>query len=49
MSPEDALRRAEQGMQFLAVGSDLRMANLKAQEYVQTLWPDRKTEERARY
>lgn len=49
MSPEDALRRAEQGMQFLAVGSDLRMANLKAQEYVQTLWPEKKREERARY
>jgi 4-hydroxy-2-oxoheptanedioate aldolase len=32
MSAEDALRRADQGMQFLAVGSDLRMMSQKAAE-----------------
>lgn len=49
MTPENALLRASQGMQFLAVGSDLQMVNLKAQEYVKTLWPDKKIEELVRY
>jgi len=39
MEPEEALRRAEQGMQFLAVGSELRMLTAKANEIVQTLYP----------
>jgi 4-hydroxy-2-oxoheptanedioate aldolase len=37
MTPEDALRRAEQGMQFLAVASDLRMLSTKAEEFLQQL------------
>jgi 4-hydroxy-2-oxoheptanedioate aldolase len=49
MTPQNALKRAEQGMQFLAVGSDLQMVNLKAQEYVQTLWPEKQIQELARY
>jgi 4-hydroxy-2-oxoheptanedioate aldolase len=49
MSPENALKRASQGMQFLAVGSDLQMLNLKAQEYVKTLWPDKRIQELAKY
>jgi 4-hydroxy-2-oxoheptanedioate aldolase len=40
MDPESALRRAAQGMQFLAVGSDLRMLTLKAEETIRTLWPE---------
>ncbi len=49
MTPENALERADQGMQFLAVGSDLQMLNLKAQQYVQTLWPDREIQQLVRY
>lgn len=49
LSPEDALRRAGQGMQFLAVGSDLQMANSQAEAYVKALWPEKTVEERARY
>jgi 4-hydroxy-2-oxoheptanedioate aldolase len=37
MDPADALRRAEQGMQFLAVASDLRMLSGKADEMLQQL------------
>jgi 4-hydroxy-2-oxoheptanedioate aldolase len=37
MDADDALRRAEQGMQFLAIGSDLRMMSGKAQEILQQL------------
>jgi len=39
MEPEDALRRAEQGMQFLAIGSDLRMLTTRAEAVVATLMP----------
>jgi 4-hydroxy-2-oxoheptanedioate aldolase len=49
MDPEDALRRAEQGMQFLAVGSELRMMNAKAQETVKALWPEGEERDLARY
>jgi len=45
----DAKRRAEQGMQMLAVGSDLRMLALKAGEIVGQLWPDRAGQDLARY
>ena len=31
MDPQNALKRAEQGMQFIAVGSDLRFMSQKAQ------------------
>ena len=49
MDPESALQRAEQGMQFLAVGSDLRMMTFKAQEYLKTLYPEQDAKDVARY
>jgi 4-hydroxy-2-oxoheptanedioate aldolase len=39
MEPEDALRRAAQGMQFLAIGSELRMLATRADAIVATLAP----------
>jgi len=49
MEPEEALCRAEQGMQFLAVGSDLRMLTTKAEETLRVLYPDRAAKGLARY
>ena len=49
MEPEDALRRAEQGMQFLAVGSDLRMMNTQVEKTIKTLWPEGEDRDLARY
>ena len=49
LDPETALRRAQQGMKFLAVASDLRMLTSKAEEFVKVLWPDRAGKETARY
>jgi 4-hydroxy-2-oxoheptanedioate aldolase len=49
MTPEDALKRAEQGMQFLAVESDLRMLASGAQRIVETIWPDGNAGDLARY
>lgn len=49
MDPESALARAEQGMQFIAVASDLRMLNATMQEYVQALWPEEAGKDLARY
>lgn len=49
MDPAAALQRAEQGMQFIAIGSDLHMLNAKAQEIVRALWPDRAGRDLARY
>jgi len=40
MNPEAALKRAAQGMQFLAVASDLRMMTAKAEEFLKTLKMD---------
>lgn len=40
MSPEDALRRIEQGMQFIAVGSDLRMLTTECRRVMGALFPD---------
>jgi 4-hydroxy-2-oxoheptanedioate aldolase len=37
MDPQTALRRAEQGMQFIAVGSELRMLTEKAAETLKAL------------
>jgi 4-hydroxy-2-oxoheptanedioate aldolase len=37
MDPEAALRRAKQGMQFIAIGSELRMMTSKAQEIIAAL------------
>jgi 4-hydroxy-2-oxoheptanedioate aldolase len=49
MDPANALERARQGMQFLAVGSDLRMLTQKAQEALSIVMPDRSRGELARY
>lgn len=37
MDPNEALRRAGQGMQFMAVGTDLRMMSAMADEFLRTL------------
>ncbi len=49
MDPKTALDRAGQGMQFLAIGSDLRMMNTEVQRTVQTLWPEGPDKELATY
>jgi len=49
MDPASALQRAEQGMQFIAVGSDLRMMNVAVQQTVKTLWPEGDEKDLARY
>ena len=49
MDAETALKRAEQGMQFIAIGSDLRMMSAKAQEVIKTLWPEEGDKDSARY
>ncbi|HND51635.1 MAG TPA: aldolase/citrate lyase family protein [Pirellulaceae bacterium] len=49
MDAAGALKRAGQGMQFLAVGSDLRMMTVKAQETVQALHPAGDSKDVARY
>lgn len=49
MDTAGALRRASQGMQFIAVGSDLRMMTVKAQETVQGLRPSQSAGDVARY
>ncbi len=42
MDPESAVERAEQGMQFLAVGSDLRMMTFKARRSISRRFIPRK-------
>ena len=49
MDPQTALDRAEQGMQFIAIGSDLRMMTSKAQDVVGTLRPEEAEKDLARY
>ena len=49
MDPKAAIQRAEQGMQFLAVGSDLRFMSHRAQEVVKAVMPEGKVKEVARY
>ena len=49
MDPATALRRAEQGMQFIAIGSDLRMMTQQAQATVQALRPHEAAKDIARY
>jgi 4-hydroxy-2-oxoheptanedioate aldolase len=49
MDVPTALRRAEQGMQFIAVGSELRMMTTKAQEMLKGLQPKQAAKELARY
>jgi 4-hydroxy-2-oxoheptanedioate aldolase len=49
MDPESALRRVQEGMQFLAVGSELRMLCDKAWETLQRLFPDQPLRDVAQY
>lgn len=49
MDPVNAVERAKQGMQFLAVGSDLRMMTLEAERSLKILYPDRSSKDLARY
>jgi 4-hydroxy-2-oxoheptanedioate aldolase len=49
MDPQTALRRADQGMQFIAVGSELRMMSLMAQEIVRAVNPESADKDLARY
>ena len=49
MGPEEALGRADQGMQFIAVASDLRMLAGAAEKIVETIWPDGGGRDLARY
>ena len=49
MDPTSARERADQGMQFLAVGSDLRMMTIKAQEVISVLDPAEEAKDLARY
>jgi 4-hydroxy-2-oxoheptanedioate aldolase len=49
MDAPSALQRAEQGMQFIAIGSDLRMMTQKAQEVIQDISPENAAEDVARY
>ncbi len=49
MDPESALERAKQGMQFIAIGSDLRMMTLKGQEIIRRVRPDLSEKDLARY
>jgi 4-hydroxy-2-oxoheptanedioate aldolase len=48
-TPEEAKKRAAEGMQFLAVGSDVKMLNLSAEEYIRVLYPDRERKNMVRY
>jgi len=49
MSPQAALERAAQGMQFLAVESELMMMTERAQEVLQKLHPSRTAKDVTRY
>ena len=49
MDIESALLRAEQGMQFLAIGSDLKLMTSMAQQVVERVNPDRAAKDVARY
>ena len=47
--PQDALKRAEQGMRFIAVGSDLRFMSQKAQEVLEVIKPQKEKKEIVKY
>lgn len=49
MDPQAARRRAAEGMQFIAVGSDLRLMSQKAEEVLRALRPGETGPELARY
>jgi 4-hydroxy-2-oxoheptanedioate aldolase len=49
MDPQSALERAEQGMRFIAVGSELRFMTQKAQEVLEVIRPAAGKKDIARY
>jgi 4-hydroxy-2-oxoheptanedioate aldolase len=49
LEPEDALHRVAQGMQFIAIGSELRMISEKAREILDRIQPDQAARDVARY
>jgi len=49
MNPQSALERAEQGMQFIAMGSELKLMTEAAQSALSVLHPDQSAEDVARY
>jgi 2-keto-3-deoxy-L-rhamnonate aldolase RhmA len=49
MDPQTALDRAEQGMQFIAVASELRMMTERAAEMVAGVRPNRAQKELVKY
>ena len=49
MSPESALERAEQGMQFVAIGSDLKAMTTEAQRIIEMVNPGEAGKDVARY
>jgi 4-hydroxy-2-oxoheptanedioate aldolase len=49
MDPKSALQRAEQGMRFIAVGSELRFMVQKAQETLDVILPNRVRQEIVKY
>src|SRR5262245_59536410 len=49
MNAEVAVKRAAQGMQFIAVASELRMMTAKAEEFLKTLKPEGASKDVARY
>ncbi len=49
MDVESALMRAKQGMQFIAVASDLRFMSQAATAALKALNPDQQVREAARY
>lgn len=49
MSAESAVERAKQGMQFLAIGSDLRMMSIEAERVLKMLHPQKGSTGQANY
>ena len=49
MDPQTALRRAEQGMRFIAIGSELLLLTKAAQDVVKQLRPEKAEKDLARY
>ena len=49
LTSEEALRRAKQGMQFLSVGSDLKMLAVESQAIIQAVLPEQARADQGRY
>ncbi len=49
MDTKSALRRASEGMQFIAIGSELRMMTERAQEILRAIHPDEKEKDYVKY